>query len=146
MIRRMTKQPYAIPFRPPFASHRRGDDTIVKAATALLISTANHTQEHATKIAAREWGRDSAPSILLRAASSPTSTSNAGGDMLMMSAVQDFLGNLAPASAGSVLLQRGLQLSFGEFGAITVPNYIVATGSTSFVAEGAPIPARHAAR
>jgi hypothetical protein len=66
--------------------------------------------------------------------------------MLMMSAVQDFLGNLAPASAGSVLLQRGLQLSFGEFGAITVPNYIVATGSTSFVAEGAPIPARHAAR
>jgi hypothetical protein len=49
MIRRMTKQPYAIPFRPPFASHRRGDDTIVKAATALLISTANHTQEHATK-------------------------------------------------------------------------------------------------
>jgi HK97 family phage major capsid protein len=135
------------PTRRPFSSfsnaHRGGDDTIVKAATALMISTADGLREHASKIAAREWGKQSDPAILLRAAVTPTATSSTGGgDMFVQSAVSEFLTNLAPASAGSVLLQRGLQLRFGEFGAISVPNYVMATGSTAFVAEGAPIPAR----
>jgi hypothetical protein len=83
-----------------FSTPSRGD-ALIKACTASLLSTAGGLQEHASKIAARSWGKDSDPAILLRAASSPSSTTTAGGDMLMMSAVQDFLGNLAPASAGS---------------------------------------------
>jgi HK97 family phage major capsid protein len=133
--------------RRPFSSfsnaRRAGDDTIIRAATALMVSTSGGLKEHGHRIAAREWGKQSDPAILLRAAVSPTSTgSTGGGDLLVQSAVQEFLTNLAPSSAGSVLLQRGLQLRFGEFGAISVPVYVTATGSTAFVAEGAPIPAR----
>jgi hypothetical protein len=121
-------------------TNSRGD-ALVRACAASLLSTADGVRETGVRIASREWGRESDPAILLRAAVSPASTTSVG-DMFVASAVHDFLVNLAPASAGSVLLSRGLQLSFGEFGSIVIPNIVVGTGSTAFVAEGAPIPAR----
>jgi hypothetical protein len=131
--------------RRPFANFinagQRGD-ALVRAAACSLLSTADGVRETAAKIATREWGRESDPAILLRAATSPTATTNAGGDQLVVSAVHDFLSNLGPQSAGSVLLSRGLQLQFGGFGSIAIPNIVLATGSSSFVAEGSPIPAR----
>jgi hypothetical protein len=117
-------------------------DALIRACTASLLSTASGLHEVAHKIAAREWGKESDPAILLRAAVSPASTSNTATDMFVQAAVSDFLSTMGAVSAAPVLQQRGLQLSLGEFGAINVPSYTVAAGSSAFVGEGSPIPAR----
>jgi hypothetical protein len=133
-----------------YFSNPPAGDALARACACELLSAAGSRLESATKIAAREFGKDSDAHLVLRdarllerGAVAPTSTSSTGGgDMLVQGAVPDFLSNMGPASAGVVLLSRGLQLSFGQFGVINVPFVTGATGSTAFVAEGAPIPAR----
>jgi hypothetical protein len=45
-----------------------------------------------------------------------------------------------PASAGSVLLSRGLQFRFDGVGFISMPGLVADASSADFVQEGAPFP------
>src|SRR5262249_40221689 len=57
-------------------------------------------------------------------------------------AVADFISTLGPASAGSELFRRSINLQFGGSAAILVPSVVSSANDVSFVGEGQPIPVR----
>ena len=84
--------------------------------------------------------------LVLRAATAPAMTSTAGwAAELVQTLVADGLRALGPASAGALLLQQGLVLSFEGHGAISAPGLVAEYGNAGFVAEGEPIPVRQLA-
>ena len=85
---------------------------------------------------ARQWD-DRNIELVLRAAVSPTSTSNSPA-MTQVGAA--FLGALVPASAAADLLARGVQLNFAGAATISVPN--IAVPNADFVGEGMAFPVR----
>lgn len=91
----------------------------------------------------RRWPGDRDSELILKTATEPATTSSSGwADTLAMTAVADFILGMGAASAGSALLRRGLQLSFGGAAAIQVPGVLAAAGNTSFVGESVAIPVR----
>jgi len=110
---------------------------------ARLLAAKNRS---AVDIAAREWPDDQVTPIVLRAATAPATLTTSGwASQLAVTAIPDFIGLMGPASAGSLLLQRGLSLTFDGNGGILVPGAVAGGTMASFVAEGAPIPVRQLA-
>jgi Phage capsid family len=90
----------------------------------------------------QHWPSDRDVELVLRAESSPATVNTDGwADTLAATAVADFIVSMGPASAGAVLLSRGLQLQFGN-AAILCPGLLSAATNASFVEEAAPIPVR----
>jgi hypothetical protein len=85
------------------------------------------------------WGDEAGPvETVLRAATSPAMTTQAGWAKELATVSAVFLRNLVPYSAGADLLGRVLGLSFDGAAAINLPAVTVPLAD--FVAEGAAIP------
>jgi hypothetical protein len=128
-----------IPLRP---DPRARAEASIAALTRACIASARHGLDKTVRpdeFARRTWGDGSEPvQYLLRAASSPAQTSAPGWAQELAHVVTIFLPSLAPLSAGSALLARGLQLSFD--GALAIKLPLIAQGQASFVGEQKPIP------
>jgi Phage capsid family len=134
----MTPRP-GIPLRP---DRRALADATISALVRTCIASARHKldkQVLPAEFARRTWGDGSAPvEYLLRAASSPAVTSAPTWAAELAHVVSIFLPSLAPLSAGSALLARGLQLQFD--GALAIKLPLIAQGTAAFVGEQKPIP------
>jgi hypothetical protein len=117
-------------------------DATISALVRTCIASARHKldkQVLPAEFARRTWGDGSAPvEYLLRAASSAATTTAPGWAQELAHVVSIFLPSLAPLSAGSALLARGLQLSFDNALAIKLP--LIAQRTASFIGEQKPIP------
>jgi hypothetical protein len=89
--------------------------------------------------AKRAFGSDRGVELILRAASTPASTTTVGWASELAHVTSFFLASLAPVSAGVELLGRGIQLRFAGDGSISLPTIAVGSGAT-FIGQGKPIP------
>jgi hypothetical protein len=93
----------------------------------------------------RMYPSDEVVPIILRAASTPAvlGTSSWAG-ILAQTATQDFLATLGPmGGAGAALFRKGIQLRFGDNGALSVPSWLATASDSPFVTpDGNPIPVR----
>jgi hypothetical protein len=146
----MTKDPYRyITIRRDGAPRNRPSDALTRVAVASLIAHASGpmhlraTAKDVMNVLERVYEDDDVAPMLLRAASTPATTTTAGwADSLANASFADFVGLMGPAFAGSALLARGLQLNFGPSANVIVPGLVTSASNTSFVAQGAPIPVR----
>ena len=115
-------------------------NTFVRYIATLALAQIERSSPQ--EIATRMWPSD----LVLRAATAPAMTSTAGwAAELVQRLVADGLRALGPASAGALLLQQGLVLSFEGHGVISAPGLVAEYGNAGFVAEGQPIPVRQLA-
>lgn len=120
-----------IPLRAdPAAIHRDA----VRSLTRAVLSTAR-TRGRALDYARETWPNDQRLQLLLRGATAPTSTIEAAALQTVAKALLD---SLKPISAAGPLIDRGLTLTFGPEGAISVPTFGIA--QCGFVGEGARKP------
>jgi hypothetical protein len=96
--------------------------------------------ELAGDYALKRWRDDRTCELILRAASSPATTTGSGWAREMTRVATALLAALVPVSAGANFLSRALRVSFGNAASLTLPT--VAPGSASFVAEMQPIPVK----
>jgi hypothetical protein len=145
----MTRSPYAVPLRADFGAARRPSQALIRLAVASLIAHVSQSSslhqranvEDIFDVLARTYANDDVAPLLLRAASVPAITTQAGwADSLANASVADFIGTIGPASAGAALFSRGLQLSFQTSANIVVPGLSTSASNTAFVQQGAPIP------
>ena len=115
-------------------------NTFVRYIATLALAQIERSSPQ--EIATRMWPSD----LVLRAATAPAMTSTAGwAAELVQRLVADGLRALGPASAGALLLQQGLVLTFEGHGVISAPGLVAEYGNAGFVAEGQPIPVRQLA-
>jgi Phage capsid family len=138
----MTKNPYAYaPLRRDIGAVRRPADALGRLACAKLLSRVE--RRDVEDIVDERWGDDGVMPILLKAASAPAMTTGAGwADTLAATSVSDFLTSMGPASAGALLLSRGLQFQFGPTANVVVPGILSAAANVGFVEQRKPIPVR----
>lgn len=124
-------------------------DYVLRAATVKLLA---HVHKEAPEtIIQRAYGGDDATKAVFdhitKAATAPATTTTSGwASQLVQTANADFMDALLPASIYPELSARGLRLTFGRNGAISIPTRSATpTIAGSFVAEGAPIPVRQGA-
>jgi hypothetical protein len=128
-------RPQPIPLRPdPRALELDQRRSLVRAATAVALGAVTPHPPH--EILARAWPNDSGAAMVLRAAVTPTMTSNAPA--LGIDAVA-FLVSMAPQSAAARLFERALRIDLAGIHATNVAR-LVNVPAPGFVAEGAPIP------
>jgi hypothetical protein len=95
--------------------------------------------DDATSLLREKWGDDHTAWAIVRASSTPDSTTSTAS-ALVRQIIPEFFAALGPASAGAQLLGEGLQLSFGDAGTISLPALVADPTKVTFIAEGAPIP------
>jgi len=133
----------------PGAQRIEPRDYALRAAVIQVLAHVHKAPADAMRL--RAYGEDESTKLvhqhLVRAASAPaTTTTNGWAAQLVQTATADFMETLLPASVYPSLSARGLRLSFGRNGAITIPSRSATpTIAGSFVAEGAPIPVRQGA-
>jgi hypothetical protein len=108
---------------------------IVRAAIAIALGGYDRATSPEAVMRSR-WGGDSDAMLVLRAASSPASTTNTAA---LTQVSKRFLELLRPVSAGIDLLGRGIGLDFNGAASITLPS--LSMPAIDFVGEGMPIPA-----
>jgi hypothetical protein len=96
------------------------------------------TEQPPINLIERNYPQDHLAATITRGASSPTSTTSGGGDLLGGLAA-NFLSGLAPASAASRLFALCTQLNFDGVHTFSVP-YPATTPPPVFVGEGAAMP------
>jgi len=111
----------------------RPANTVTRAAVSMLMARAHG--DFADAIASEHFAKDAALPNVIRAASSPTTTSLVTPTML----VADLVDSLTPASAGAALLGAGIQLN-ASGGSTFQINGVTTSASADFVGELAPIP------
>jgi hypothetical protein len=124
-----------VPLRPdPVAVATRGRRSLTRAllASARALS---QPDKNPHRIVEGEWAHDDGARLVLRGATTPTSTADIA---LLESIVSATV--LGPVGVGAELLRRGLVLSFGRAASISLPAFIASAQHAHFVAEGAPIP------
>lgn len=122
---------------------------VLRAAVVALIS---HVTKHdPVQILHKAYGDDEATKLIFdhvtKAASAPATTGTSGwASQLVQTVNADFMETLLPSSVYPELSKRGLRLTFGRNGVISIPSRSATpTIAGSFVAEGAPIPVRQGA-
>jgi Phage capsid family len=142
----MTKDPYRFrELRRVGVPKNRPADALIRLAVATLIAHQRRSHPHSgvADILGDLYGDDDVAPLLLRAATVPATTTTAGwANSLANASFADFVGIMAPGSAGATLLSRALQLNFGPSANIIVPGLVASASNTSFVLQGAPIPVR----
>jgi hypothetical protein len=126
----------------PEDRHRNGNratDALVRAVITVADGKLNPDRV-TSEFMTRRWGSEAAADVatVLRAASAPATTTNAGWAGLWATTVLSYLSNLIPYSAGADLLQRALVLTFDGANQISIPT--VSAPLADFVQQGAPIP------
>lgn len=127
------------------AKGTRPRDHIVRAATAAFLAQANsHSDGGAEEWAQRLYRGDGVTGFILRSATSPATTTQAGwAAELAQQSVADFMGGLTGLSAASRVLSLGTTLDFGRRGSILVPSIPTTAGDAGgWVQQGSPIPVR----
>lgn len=128
-----------IPLRPDVDATRR--DAMRSLSRAALASAAFDMDRSVKPLeyAARQWPDDRIVPELMRASTSPTTTTGAGAGLQNIK--RAYLRSLIPMSAAADLFSRGLELSFDGYGSISFP---AASGAMAyFVSEAAPIPTQN---
>jgi Phage capsid family len=121
----------------------RASKTLVRSVIAQILSQIDHHRTGAEAIARAHWPQDESVPLLLKAAVSPASMTGSGwANTLVQTAISDFIVSLGPASAASELFKRGIQLKFGQDGAIQVPGVVNAASNVTFIGEAGAIPVR----
>jgi hypothetical protein len=130
------------PLVPEDIRRPRPADCLVRAILA-SARTELEVGQDPTRIVRALWPSDDATPMVLRAATSPASTSAAGwAAELAQTAVADFVTSLGPQSAGGELLRRATMLTFGSNASIFVPNLTATASNIPFVQQGQPVPIR----
>ena len=125
-----------IPLRPDPSALRRA--TLRSLARAAIAVARGHYPGDAANLLREKWRDDHAAWAIVRASTAPSDTSSASA--LVRQTIPAFFEALGPASAGAQLLGKGLQLSFGDAGSISIPAFVVDASKIAFIPEGAPIP------
>jgi hypothetical protein len=130
-----------VPLRPDYAAlateQRR---SLYRAASAIVLTTAREGVG-AEEFLRRAWPDDAQAARILKAASSPTSTTNSG--LPGVSTVGLFR-LLAPQSSALQLFDRGLSVDLARITSVIMPT-IATLPAVVFVGEGQPIPATNLA-
>jgi hypothetical protein len=89
----------------------------------------------------KHWSHDGNAGVILKAASAPATIATPGwAAELGFTKTHDFLSALAPASAGSALLKRCINLRWDRATGIKIPGINAGATYATFVGEGAPMP------
>src|SRR5262245_25425670 len=143
------RQPVPRPFAMPKKQESAAELTM-HAITARWAARARGTSpEHI--LAESGWGDDARIRAIvdwqMRAATAPATTTTAGwAAELVQTGYADFLSALTIPAVYGRLSARGVSVTLGRNGQITMPTEVATpTISGSFVAEGAPIPVRQGA-
>jgi hypothetical protein len=127
--------PLPYPLRPdPSAARSAAVTSLARAAIAASMAALDR-RVSITRFAERTWPNDRDVPLLLRAAVPPASTTSA---TTLTHIALHFFASLVPVSAGAQLLNRGLQLTFDHYNAISLPGITAITAD--FVGQGQPIP------
>jgi hypothetical protein len=134
--------PRSFPLVPEDYSPDRRREEAMRSLTRSCISAAaciDHSRSPQEYARAR-WGSDEGRTVnyMLRAATSPATTTAAGWAAELSHVVVSFLSSLRPISAASDLLNRGLQLRFAGAGIISLPT--ITTQPAGFVGQTKAIP------
>jgi hypothetical protein len=105
-----------------------------RASAALVLSRSSDPELYVR----RAWPDDAHAARIVRAASAPASTANAGA--LQLSAAGVFR-SLATTSAALRLFDRRLTVDLSGLSSVRVPSITTALPDTVLVGEGAPAPA-----
>jgi hypothetical protein len=125
----------------------RADPCALRAETVSAFARAIIVKAHARLENRRDeagilralFPDDQSALFVLRAASPPTSTTNASA--LVRTVVADIIASIGAVGAGARVLQSSLLLSFDDgVGTVSVPGIAISTNKAAFVEEGAPIP------
>ena len=131
----MNARPTPIPLRPDrLALERDQHRSLVRAATAVALGHIAHRP--ADEFLAAAWPGDDGAKMVLRAASTPATTTSASA--LAIDAVA-FLASMAPASAAARLFERALRINLQGIHATNIGR-LVTVPAPGFVAEAMPIP------
>src|SRR5262245_33748607 len=104
-------QPITKPFLPSDLRRPPPHQALIRAAVATVLSKFNRMLP--LEVAKARWPQDRDTELILRAAVSPATIPTSGwASTLAETSVADFLMGMGPASAGSMLLRRGMQLQF----------------------------------
>jgi Phage capsid family len=134
-------RPAGIPLRadPDFA-RRATTKSLIRACAAHLMAASNSDLGYPHEVVERTWPGDTDAHWLTKTALNPASTTSV--PVLLQTALADFLIMLGPASAGAVLLSRGISLSFDQNYSLQIPSLVASAAGVDFVGEMQPIPVR----
>jgi hypothetical protein len=142
----MTKNPYLFrELRRAGEPRNRPADGLIRVAVASLIAHASGQthRQGVMNVLERTFEDDDVAPMLLRAATTPATTTTPGwADSVANASFADFIGLMGPAFVAPALFSRGLQLNFGPSANVIIPGLVTSASNTSFVAQGAPIPVR----
>ena len=136
------------PFATPAAKVAPADYVFRAVAIQMLAHVHKKSPD---EIRQRAYGDDESTKVVFdhvtKAATVPATTGNSGWASQLVQIVNaDFMDNLLPTSIYPGLSERGLRLTFGRNGVISIPSRLATpTIAGSFVGEGAPIPVRQGA-
>jgi hypothetical protein len=115
-------------------------DAVVSLSRAALAHARHALDPKSTplEIAKRTFDGDRAVELIVRGATGPAMTSVASWAGVFATIENVFLASLAGPSAAAALLNRGLQVRFDGYGAVSLPT--ISAGQASFVGENQAIP------
>ena len=145
----MSALPTRKPFLPSDIVRPPAGQSVSRAALAVLLNSLRRgsSQTGAEGFARERWPNDHQTLAVVKAATSPASTSGTGwAAETAPTAVADFLGSIEPESAGAKLVAAGTKLSLAGVSALTIPmrSALPATDA-SWVLENGAIPVRQGA-
>ena len=137
------------PFLPTDIARPPAGQSVSRAALAILLNSlrGGSEQKGPEQFARERWPNDMQTHSVVRAATSPASTSGTNwATEIAPTAVADFLGSIEPESAGAKLVAAGTKLSLAGVSALSVPmrSALPAT-DLSWVQENGAIAVRQSA-
>ena len=136
--------PRSFPLVPEDRSPDRRRDDAMRSLVRTCISAAATIDKSRSpaEYAARRWGSEVARNVdyVVRATSSPATTTQTGWAAELAPVVLMFLASLKPVSAAADVLARGLQLRFDGAGTISLPT--ITTQPAGFVGQSKPADTR----
>lgn len=137
-----------VPAAPRPAQIKAGDHMI----RTMLVKLVSHIEKKdPLHILEKAYGADETTKMVFehvqKAATAPATTTTSGwASQLVQTVNADFMESLMPSSVYPSLSNRGLRLTFGRNGSISIPSRSATpTIAGSFVGEGSPIPVRQGA-
>ena len=132
-----------IPLRGP-AFRLRPAVHVERATYAHALHAVCYPQSKSAEAIARQrWGTDEATPLILRGADDPANRLDAGwAGVVAGEAVRDFIGSLAPLSAGAKLLEAAVRVSLDGVDTLRFPQRVgpIAPDQVAWVPELAPVP------
>jgi hypothetical protein len=116
-----------------------------RPATFLYRAGAAHVRAHLTRSTAEReakalFGSNTVTDMVLKAASSPATTTNVGwAGALAQQSIDDSIAAITSVSAAAGLIRRGERLTFDSTASIRVPGHLLdSSDAGSWVGEGQP--------